>query len=194
MRDPRADPGRRRLAAHGAALSRLGAVWRVVKRAEHLDGLAGLVVPGGESTTLIRLLDSSSLWEPVRAFAGSRGFLLGTCAGMILAAREVRSPAQRSLGLIDITVERNSYGRQIDSFEAYGQFHPPEAPPRPLEMVFIRAPRIVRLGPQVEALASCRGDCVLARQGRVLVASFHPELTGDRTVHQLFASMCRNGR
>ena len=100
-------------AAHGAALSRLGAVWRVVKRAEHLDGLAGLVVPGGESTTMIRLLDSSSLWEPVRAFAGSRGFLLGTCAGMILAAREVRSPAQRSLGLIDITVERSGLDYKI---------------------------------------------------------------------------------
>jgi pyridoxal 5'-phosphate synthase pdxT subunit len=182
-------------AAHGQVLSRLGADWRVVKKPEQLDGLAGLIVPGGESTTLIRLLDTSSLWAPLRVFtAGRGGVLLGTCAGMIIAARQVDNPPQRSLGLIDIAVERNSYGRQLDSFEAHGVFHPPQAEPRPLEMVFIRAPRIVRLGPQVEPLASCRGDCVLARQGPVMVASFHPELTTDPTVHQLFVAMCRRGR
>jgi 5'-phosphate synthase pdxT subunit len=181
-------------AAHGQVLTRLGVEWRVVRQPDQLDGLVGLIVPGGESTTLIKLMDSSSLWHSVGAFAAAGGGLLGTCAGMIIAAREVRNPPQRSLGLIDISVERNSYGRQIDSFEACGQLHAPEGQPRPLEMVFIRAPRMVRLGPQVEQLASCRGECVLARHGRVMVASFHPELTADATVHQLFVAMCRNGR
>jgi pyridoxal 5'-phosphate synthase pdxT subunit len=181
-------------AAHGRVLTGLGADWRIVKKPDQLGGLAGLIVPGGESTTLIKLMDSFSFWEPLRAFAASGGGVLGTCAGMIIAARQVRNPPQRSLGLIDITVERNSYGRQIDSFEARGQFHAPAGQSRPLEMVFIRAPRIVRLGPQVEQLASCRGDCVLARQERVMVASFHPELTADATVHQLFLQMCRNDR
>jgi 5'-phosphate synthase pdxT subunit len=107
---------------------------------------------------------------------------------MILLAREVLNPPQKSLGLIDATVERNSYGRQQESFEGVGTFGTGKRE-RPLPMVFIRAPRIRRLGPQVEALAFCRGDCVLARQGPVLVASFHPELTGDLTVHRYFLGM-----
>jgi len=149
-----------------------------------------LIVPGGESTTLIKLMESWGFWEPLRTFARRGSPLLGTCAGMILAASEVLNPPQRSLGLIDLTVTRNSYGRQIDSFEAFGQFDEPGSGPRPLEMVFIRAPRITRIGPQVECLATCRGECVLARQGVVLVASFHPELTTDPGVHRLFIGIC----
>lgn len=169
-------------------LARLGAEWRVVKKPEQLETLAGLILPGGESSTLIKLMDSWGFWEPMQAFAGRGGGVLGTCAGMILMARAVHNPPQRSLGLIDITVERNSYGRQIDSFEAFGEWHGPES--RPLEMVFIRAPRIVALGADVEQLASCRGNCVLARQGNVLASAFHPELTDDLTVHQLFLDSC----
>ena len=116
---------------------------------------------------------------------------MGTCAGMILLAREVFNPPQRSLDLIDIAVERNSYGRQIDSFEGVGSFHS-NGEKRPLEMVFIRAPRIVRLGEGVRCLATCRGDCVMARQEKILVVSFHPELTDDLTVHRYFLEMAED--
>ncbi len=181
-------------AAHGTALRHAGADWCLVKKPGQLDAVDGLIVPGGESTTLLRLMESWRMFEPLRAFVASGRAFFGTCAGLILAAREVRNPAQPSLGLIDLVVERNGYGRQIDSFESYGEFRPPHGPARPLEMVFIRAPRIVQLGPRVESLATWRGECVLARQGRVLAAAFHPELTDDPTVHRLFVSMCRNGR
>lgn len=177
--------------AHGKALDRAGARWRVVKKPGQLPGLAGLVIPGGESSTLIRLMDFWGFWEPLQEYAAQGGALFGTCAGMILLAREVVNPAQRSLGLIDIRVERNSYGRQLDSFEGTGTFCPdgPDGIERPLEMVFIRAPRILARGPGVEALGTCRGDCVVARQGRVLVASFHPELTDDPSLHRYFLEL-----
>ena len=175
-------------AAHGRALERAGAPWRVVKKPGQLIGLAGLIIPGGESTTLIRLMDFWGFWQPLQDYAATGGAVFGTCAGMILLAREVVNPSQRSLGLIDIQVERNSYGRQRDSFEGTGAFFP-DGTEQPLEMVFIRAPRILARGPEVEALGLCRGDCVLARQGRVLVASFHPELTDDPTLHRYFVDL-----
>ena len=174
--------------AHGKMLALLGVVSPVVKKPEQLDQVDGLIIPGGESTTLIKLMDAGGFWEALQAFAAAGKPLFGTCAGMILLAREVLNPAQRSLGLIDIRVERNSYGRQIDSFEGQGTFFPDGAE-RPLEMVFIRAPRILELGPGAQPLANCRGDCVMARQGTVLVASFHPELTGDLSVHRYFAEL-----
>ena len=171
-------------------LGQLGAACTVVKKPAQLPGLDGLVMPGGESTTLIKLMRAYGLWEAVASFAASGGAVLGTCAGMIIAAREVLNPPQDRLDLIDVTVERNSYGRQAQSFEAFGELLEPGAASRPLEMVFIRAPRIVRLGEQVEPLAYCGGNCVLARSGKVLVASFHPELTADLAVHRLFLASC----
>jgi 5'-phosphate synthase pdxT subunit len=175
-------------AAHGKALDHAGARWRVVKKPGQLAQLSGLIIPGGESTTLIRLMDFWGFWEPLQEYAATGGALFGTCAGMILLAREVVNPAQRSLGLIDIRVERNSYGRQLDSFEGAGTFSP-NGVEQSLEMIFIRAPRILSLGPGVEPLGTCRGDCVVARQGRVLVASFHPELTDDPSLHRYFLEM-----
>ncbi len=175
-------------AAHGRMLEEAGAEAKVVKKPGQLDALAALVIPGGESTTLIKLMDSSDFWEPLRDFAGAGKPILGTCAGMILLAQEVHSPPQKSLDLIDIAVERNSYGRQVDSFEGPGLFRA-NGEERELYMVFIRAPRIVRLGDGVQALATCRDDCVMARQGQIVVASFHPELTDDLTVHRYFLEM-----
>lgn len=171
--------------AHGRALGALGAEVHVVKKVEQLDRVAGLVIPGGESTTLIKLMDLYGFWEPLRTFAETGKVILGTCAGMILLAREVTNPPQRCLGLIDVTVERNSYGRQQESFEGVGRFTA-DGQDRDLAMIFIRAPRIRRLGEGVQSLATCNGDCVMARQGSVVVASFHPELAGDPAVHRYF--------
>jgi 5'-phosphate synthase pdxT subunit len=175
-------------AAHGEVLLRLGVESRVVKKPEQLEGLGGLIMPGGESTTLIKLMDSSGMWQAISDFAASGKAIFGTCAGMILLAKEVKNPDQRSLGLVDISVERNGYGRQIDSAEVEGVFCGDEEE-RALYMIFIRAPRIVRLGDGVRALAECRGDVVMAQQGQVLVASFHPELTDDLTAHRYFVEM-----
>ncbi len=175
-------------AAHGAILEKLGVAWRVVKKPSQLDAVDGLIMPGGESTTLIKLMDSSGLWQAIGNFGAATKPIFGTCAGMILLAKDVSNPAQRSLGLIDIGVERNGYGRQIDSAEAEGVFRSADGECA-MEMVFIRAPRITRLGAGVEALAECRGDVVMARQGHLLVASFHPELTDDLTAHRYFVDM-----
>lgn len=174
--------------AHGQMLEQAGARIQVVKKPEHLRKVQALVIPGGESTTLIKLMDAAGLWAPLRHFASAGKPVLGTCAGMILLASEVLNPPQKSLGLIDLTVERNSYGRQQESFEGTGTLRL-NGKQQPLPMIFIRAPRIRRLGPQVKGLAFCRGDCVLARQQNILVASFHPELTGDPTVHRYFLGM-----
>ena len=174
--------------AHANMLERAGARTRIVKKPGQLDEIEALVIPGGESTTLIKLMDSWGFWEPLRAFVTGRKSVLGTCAGMILLAREVVNPPQKSLDAIDVTVERNSYGRQRESFEATGTVDVGDGA-RDLPMIFIRAPRIQRLGPGVEALAHCGDDCVMARQGHILVASFHPELTDDLTVHRYFLEM-----
>ena len=168
--------------AHARILAEIGAVPREVRRPAQIRDLAGLVIPGGESTTLLHLMDNDSGWwtEPETFYRSGRA-LFGTCAGLILLAREVR-PEQRSLNLIDVTTERNAYGRQIDSFEARGSWHDG----RPLEMVFIRAPRIVRVGPEVAVLATHRDEPVLVEQGRILAGTFHPELTADGAVHRYF--------
>ncbi len=176
-------------AAHVLAVEHVGGSARIVKKPDQLSDVDGLIIPGGESTTLIKLMDLYSFWEPLREFAGSGKAVLGTCAGAIILAREVLNPPQKSLGAIDITVERNSYGRQRESFEATGSFSPGDVAAMDLEMVFIRAPRICRLGPQVQSLAEYGGDCVMASQDRVAVASFHPELTDDATVHDYFIRM-----
>jgi 5'-phosphate synthase pdxT subunit len=176
--------------AHSRALERAGAEPVLARTASDLEDLDGLVIPGGESTTMLKLLDAEGLIEPLLKFGGRRP-IFGTCAGAILLASEVTHPAQQSLGLMDLTVERNGYGRQIDSRVA--QLTPePEferrTHPGALEAVFIRAPIIRRLGSGPHLLAAYQGDPVLVEQGRHLVATFHPELTADTRVHELFIS------
>ncbi len=158
---------------HIAMLRRLGADAVEVRKPEQLAGLDGLVVPGGESTTFMRLMRLYGLDEAVRSFAGP---VFGTCAGMIVLDRN-------HLGLMDIEVERNAYGRQVASFEAELDLADDD---RPLQGVFIRAPRVRELGPEVEVLAEHEGEPVLVRQGRFLAAAFHPELTEDTRVHERF--------
>jgi len=150
-------------------------------------------MPGGESTTLLKLMDAWGFVPALEKFHSAGKPIFGTCAGLILLAREVESPKQFSLGLIDVTVERNAYGRQRESFEAAGTAHLDTKPVR-LEMVFIRAPRIRRVGPDVQVLAEHGGEPVMARQDRVLVATFHPELTETTTVHQYFCDLVRRSR
>ena len=175
--------------AHARTLRGLGARCPAVRQADQLDGLDALVIPGGESTTLIKLMDAFGFWEPLGAFAASGRPVFGTCAGAILLASEVLNPRQRCLGAMDITVERNSYGRQRDSFEGAGPFRPRAGGEVEIEMVFIRAPRITRLGAGVEALGECLGDTVVARQGSLLAATFHPELSAGAHVHRCFLEM-----
>ncbi len=157
-----------------------------------LDHVAGLIMPGGESTTLLKLLDTWEFVPALEKFHAAGKPIFGTCAGLILLAREVESPSQFSLGFIDVAVERNAYGRQKESFETTGSADLGDGP-RTIKMVFIRAPRILRAGPAVTPLAWHRDECVMARQGPVLVAAFHPELTDEPTVHEYFARMVYAG-
>jgi 5'-phosphate synthase pdxT subunit len=158
---------------HAAMLRGLGAEVVEVRKPEQLDGLDGLVIPGGESTAIGRLIRLYGLEEGIRRFEGA---ILGTCAGMILLDRE-------HLGVLDLVVRRNAYGRQVASFEADLALDGDE---EPLRGVFIRAPRVAEAGPEVEVLAELDGEPVLLREGKVIVASFHPELTADTRVHELF--------
>ena len=175
-------------AAHGEALRRAGAEPVYVRHRAELDGLDGLVIPGGESTTMLKLLRYDDLMAPLSEFA-CRKPVFGTCAGAILMATEVSAPAQESLGLIDMAVERNGFGRQLDSrvtsIEPDAEFARRTAAGA-LEAVFIRAPIIRRVGARVTVLARYAGDPVLVEQGPHLAATFHPELTRDERVHRLF--------
>ncbi len=174
-------------AAHGRRLAQMGLDSFEARKPEELDDAAGLVVPGGESTTLWKFFESAPWEDAIRRFAATGRPVLGTCAGAIVLAREVTNPAQSGLGVIDISVERNAYGRQADSF--VGEVDAPALGER-LPAVFIRAPRIRRVGPGVEVLATRESEPVLVRQGNVVAATFHPELTDDATVHDLaFASL-----
>jgi 5'-phosphate synthase pdxT subunit len=176
--------------AHVKALERAGAQPVLVRTAEELKNVDGLVIPGGESTTMLKLLNFMDLKEPLREFAREKP-VFGTCAGAILLAKEVQNPAQESFGVIDLTVERNAYGRQLDSRVASvepGAEFQRRAGGGNVEAVFIRAPIIRRTGPDVRVLAQYEGDPVLVEQGRHLVATFHPELTQDPRVHKLFLS------
>jgi 5'-phosphate synthase pdxT subunit len=175
---------------HRQALERIGVDSTEVRLPGQLDGVSGLIIPGGESTTLLKLLDAWDFVPALEKFHASGRPIFGTCAGLILLAREVSNPAQPSLGFIDVAVERNAYGRQKESFESVGTADL-DGGPAPLKMVFIRAPRIRRIGAGVTPLARYGDDCVMARQGSVLVASFHPELTGEPTVHSYFTKMVR---
>jgi len=172
-------------AAHAAAFDELGVPVREVRRVAQLEGLSGLMIPGGESTTLLNLMGDEPWFEALRRFHGQGGVLAGTCAGAILLARDVR-PRQPSLALLDAVIERNAFGRQIDSFEASV-----DAPclGGPIEAVFIRAPRFRALYPEVEVLGRCLGEPVLVRQGRVVAGTFHPELTRGRGLHEYLAAL-----
>lgn len=172
--------------AHRKALERAGAEALEIRGAEQLDGLDGLVIPGGESSTMLKLIEYENLLEPLRAF-GQRKPIFGTCAGAILLANEVLHPTQASLGLMDIGVERNAYGRQLDSHIAHLDSDAAELNGG-LEAVFIRAPIIRRVGQGARVLAHYQGNPVLVEQGPHLAATFHPELTSDIRVHSLFLS------
>ena len=173
---------------HCRALRDVGLDAVEVRVPADLEGLDGLVIPGGESTTMSKLMQAYGLEEPILDLHRRGGALFGTCAGMILlaAAAVDGRPDQRSLGLIDIDVRRNAYGRQVSSFEAPVRISGEDIP---MHGVFIRAPRIERIGDGVEAVAMLDDAPVAARQGSVMVASFHPELTSDRRLHARFASM-----
>ena len=180
-------------ARHRTALERLGVEAVEVRKPEELPDVDGLIIPGGESTTLLKLMDAWNFVPALEKFHAAGKPIFGTCAGLILLARDVSNPRQFSLGFIDVGVERNAYGRQRESFEAATTA---ELGGRsvPIDMVFIRAPRIRRVGAGVRALAVHRGDPVLAQQGTVLVAAFHPELTADLTVHRYFCDLVRSAR
>jgi len=173
---------------HAAALQEAGAVPTLVRDAKGLQDLDGLIMPGGESTTMLKFFHRGGLLEELKSFA-ARKPIFGTCAGAILLAREVRHPSQESLAVLDIIVERNAYGDQRDSAILTLDTKLPPAPePIALETVFIRAPRIVFAGAEVEVLATRDAFPVLVRQGHIFAATFHPELSTDRRVHQYFVS------
>lgn len=176
--------------AHSQALARAGAQPVLARTASDLEGLDGLVIPGGESTTILKLLKAEDMIDPLVEFGRKRP-IFGTCAGAILIASEVTHPLQPSLGLMDISVERNGYGRQVDSRIAHiapGPDFEQRTHSGDLEAVFIRAPIIRHVGPQTRVLATYQGDPVLVEEGRHLAATFHPELGCDPRIHELFLS------
>lgn len=175
--------------AHKAVLERLGAEVTLVRKPEQLDGIDAIVIPGGESSTFLNFLSEHGFLEKLRDFVSTKP-TFGTCAGAILLAKEVENPPQQSLGALDIRIRRNAYGRQIDSSIREAQTKLGE---KPLEMVFIRAPRITATGQKVEVLATKDGDPVLVREGRIMAATFHPELSNDTRVHEEFLKLVGNG-
>ena len=181
-------------AAHERALALAGACARPVRVPADLAGLRGLVLPGGESTALMRLMAPVGMEEALRRFHGEGGVLFGTCAGLILLAAKVTGPDQPSLALLDAVVERNGYGRQIDSFIGTGRITLPGEEERDLEMVFIRAPRVLAVGPGVRVIGTHSGEPVLLEQDRILAATFHPEMSaqpeGGGPIHRRFLAMC----
>ncbi len=173
-------------AAHAAMLRSLGAVPVEVRSVRDLHGLDGMILPGGESTTQLQFLREEGLFQAIRDFAAQGRPVFGTCAGAILLATRVENPAQDSLGLLDMTVLRNGYGRQLAS-DVF--FEPTALKKDPLEMVFIRGPIIENVGKGIEVLAEHQGKPALVRRGNVLASTFHPELTDDVTVHQYFLGL-----
>jgi 5'-phosphate synthase pdxT subunit len=174
---------------HLRALERAGLEGQPVKRPAEIEPLAGLIIPGGESTTIGKLMERFGLAEPIRGLAEAGRPIYGTCAGAILLAREIVGSTQFRLGLMDIEIERNAYGRQVDSFET--DLEVPGLPGGSLRAVFIRAPVIRGVGAGVEVLARHGDAIVMARQGPLLVSTFHPELTDDPRIHQFLARMAR---
>ena len=174
---------------HRAKLQAIGAEGVLVRTAKEIETCAGLIVPGGESTTFLRLIGVYGLRQPLLDFASERP-MWGVCAGSILMAEEVRNPAQESLGVMPITVQRNGYGRQNESFIAEAALTLPGHPPAVQEMVFIRAPKIVAWHDDAEILAEFEGDPVAMRHGRHLTTTFHPELSAPDSLHQYFVALC----
>ena len=171
--------------AHRKRLEELGAEVVLVKKPEQFDDIDGLIIPGGESGTFLKLLGEAG-FEKLKDFVRLKP-VFGTCAGAILLAKEVENPSQQGLGALDIGIRRNAYGRQIDSSIREGAFQG-----SPIEMVFIRAPKIARLGEGVEVLGREGNDPVVVRQGKVMAATFHPELSGDNRVHEAFLDLVRH--
>jgi 5'-phosphate synthase pdxT subunit len=176
--------------AHKARLEQLGAEVTLVRKPAQLDAIDAIIIPGGESSTFLNFLVERGFLEKLRDFVRTKP-AFGTCAGAILLAKDVENPPQASLGVLDIRVRRNAYGRQKESSIREGKT---QLGDRPLEMVFIRAPRIVGTGKGVEILATESGDPVLVRQGKIMAATFHPELSADTRVHQEFLKLVKNGR
>lgn len=177
-------------AAHAAMLHELGVDSVEVRTVADLDGCTGLILPGGESTTQLQFLEEGGLYEAIRNFSAQGGAIFGTCAGAILLAAQVKNPAQDSLKLLDMTILRNGYGRQLASDVFSGSS---TLKKEPLEMVFIRGPVIEKVAPDIEVLAKHEGKPTLVQKGHVLAATFHPELTEDTTVHEHFLKLAANG-
>jgi pyridoxal 5'-phosphate synthase pdxT subunit len=175
--------------AHAKMLDRIGVAYTYVRTPEDLKGVSGVILPGGESTTHLKVMTEEGLFDALKQFASDGGAFFGTCAGTILLAREVHGPSQESLALLDVSVLRNGYGRQLASDVHLGKTKIGAAP---VEMVFIRAPIIESVGKGVEVLAEDAGHPVLVRQGKILASTFHPELTGDPSVHEYFLKMAGN--
>lgn len=167
---------------HAAVVADMGAEPVLVRKPEALEGIDGLIIPGGESTTIGKLADRFGLLEPLREAVGSGVPTLGTCAGLIFLATGTTGPNQVHLGLLDVVVERNAFGTQVDSFEADLDVVGLD---QAVHAVFIRAPIVVKVGGEVEVLACVNDDPVMVRQGNILATSFHPELTGERRIHEL---------
>jgi pyridoxal 5'-phosphate synthase pdxT subunit len=176
--------------AHRAVLDELGAKSVLVRKPDQLAGLDGLVIPGGESSTFLKFLEREGFLSKLRDFVSTKP-TFGTCAGAILLAKNVENPSQESLGVLDVAIRRNAYGRQVDSTIIESQT---SLGGEPLEMVFIRAPKITRAGDSVEVLALRDSDPVLVRQNNILAATFHPELSQDRRVHQMFLDQVRKSK
>lgn len=174
-------------AAHGRAIEAVDRPWTEIRYPEQIEGISGLIIPGGESTTLTKLLSQGSFSEKIVSAARGGMPIYGSCAGAILLSQEVIGNGTVPLGLIDVATQRNAYGRQIDSFIAHAPcpaFGPPD-----LEMVFIRAPLVTRVGAGVEVLASCKAHPVFLRKNNIMLTTFHPELSDDTRIHGLFVAM-----
>ena len=174
--------------AHRRALNILGVKNTDIRKSEQLEDIDGLIIPGGESTTLIKLLHAFDMVDPIREFYKNGNGIFGTCAGSILLAKEIENSDQFRFGFIDITVVRNGYGRQVDSFE--DDLNVNEFGKEPVHAVFIRAPRITRCGAGVTTLAAAGGSSLIAKEKNILVTTFHPELTDDTRIHRYFVDTC----
>ncbi len=172
--------------AHARAYTALAIDAVEVRRVAQLQDIDGLVLPGGESTTLLKLMEDEPWFDALREFHDAGGAFFATCAGVILLARELAEARQRSIGLLDATIQRNGFGRQIDSFETYLEVRGEDDP---VKAVFIRAPRFLATDPHVEVLARLGSEPVLVRQGNIMAATFHPELTDDRRLHRRFLEL-----
>ena len=172
---------------HVAAVSRLGVAAREVRQLKEMDGIDAMIIPGGESTTMGKLLNEWHMLEPLRERIMQGMPVYGSCAGLILLCRTIENSDQPRLGVLDATVRRNAFGRQVDSFET--ELSMPEVGPDPVPAVFIRAPVIISVGPDVKVLAEVKGQAVAVRQNNILATSFHPELTPDTRLHSYFLNM-----